>query len=624
MSQSPRPPEEAPIPASLGEASGAALPADADLDLLREYIAECREHIEAAETGLLALESRPDDREALDTVFRAFHTIKGTSGFLGLDWIRDLAHLAESLLARAREGEIRLSGGHADLALEACDALRVMVRGLEGLRGGDAAPRPPHYAALLERLRQPDEGEAQEAGGEVPRVGDLLVAAGKITRAQIEAAVAAQGGTPIGTALVRAGAASAADVARALREQKQIERSLRDATVRVSTERLDRLVNLVGELVIAHSLVAADPMLAGRRGDRLARHAAQAGKLVRELQELTMGLRMVPLRGAFQRMVRLTRDLGRRCQAPVRLLVEGADTEIDRQMVEALHDPLVHMVRNAVDHGIEGPAERLRAGKPLTGTLRLSAYHAGDNVVIELEDDGRGLDEARIRARAVARGLVPAAAPLSREETLALIFEPGLTTADRVTDISGRGVGLDVVRRGVEALRGRIDIASTPGRGTRFTLRLPLTLALGDAMVLRVAGERFLLPMAHIERTFPYGGNERVSLSGRGAAVRHQDAWLPLLRLHELFRLPPPDPARGILVAVRAHQRRAALLVDDIDGRQQIVIRSLGPGLGSIPGICGAAILGDGRVGLVLDVHGLLTSASTSGQPAAPACAGGR
>lgn len=616
----PRPHSEGPPPTAAPSAGGGpsppaagpapALPADTDLDLLQEYATECREHIEAAETALLALESDPDDRESVHTVFRAFHTIKGTSGFLGLDWIRDLAHLAENLLVRARDGEIRLTGGHADLALEACDTLRLLIHDLQSLAPGQAVELPAGYAALVADLRRPqNEAHAVSAKVSVPRVGDLLVATGRATREQVEQAIASRRDSPIGEALIRSGAASAADVARALRMQRRMGRGLRDESVRVSTERLDRLVGLVGELVIAQAQVAADPLVSHREHEALARRIASAGRLVRELQDLTMGLRMVPLRGTFQRMERLTRDLARRFQVPVQLLVEGADTEIDRRMVEGLNDPLVHMIRNAVDHGIEPGPERLRAGKPEAGTLRLAAYHAGDTVVIELSDDGRGLDAARIRASAAARGLISPGAALSEAETLALIFEPGLSTAPRVTEISGRGVGMDVVRRGIEALRGRIEVASRRGQGTRFTLRLPLTLALSDAMVLRVGDERFLLPAAHVERSFPAAGADYARLAPAGLAVRHQDAWLPVLSLDERFGGHPPEETRGILVAARAHRSRAALLVDEVLGQQQIVIRSLGRSLGEIPGICGAAILGDGRVGLVLDLHGLLSPA---------------
>jgi two-component system, chemotaxis family, sensor kinase CheA len=599
------------------------LPVDTDFDLLREYVNECREHIEGAETALLALETDPRDQEAINTVFRAFHTIKGTSGFLGLDWVRELAHRAESLLSRARECEIQLTGGYADLALEACDALKVMTQGLQDRRGGDEVPLPSNYAALLGELEHPeDAGLTESAPAAVPRIGDLLVAVGKASREQVEAAFSRGAGAPIGEALVRAGAVSAADVAQALRTQKQMEHGLRDATVRVSTERLDQLVNLVGELVILHSLMASAPA-ARRPREGGARHLAQAGKIVRELQDLTMGLRLVPLRGTFQRMARLTRDLARAIETPVRLLIDGADTEIDRKLVEALNDPLVHMIRNAIDHGVEPIDMRRRAGKPETATLRLNAYHAGDTVVIELADDGRGLDCEKIRARAIARGLIDGRVPLSDADTFPLIFAPGLSTAERVTDVSGRGVGMDVVRRGIDSLKGRIEVVSQPGHGTHFTLRLPLTLALSEAMVLRVGSERFLLPSGQIERSFRPSERELTSIAALGEIVWVQDTWVPLLRLHQLFNLTGARtaPADSIVVAVRAQGRRAALWVDEVLGQQQIVIRPLGRGVGAIPGIGGAAILGDGRVGLVLDVYDLLRTASVPDE-AGPIVAG--
>ena len=588
------------------------LPVETDLDLLREYVTECQDHIEHAETALLTLETQPGDKEAVHTVFRAFHTIKGTSGFLGLDPIRDLAHLAENLLGRARDGQITITGGYADLALHACDMLKAMIRSLTGRRGGETVALPEEFAALQRALEKPEvEPEDETPAPAIPRLGDMLVAAGKISREQLEETLRRHPNLPVGEALVRAGVLTSADVAHVLRSQQQLGRRTDEQTVRVSTQRLDRLIDLVGELVITHSLVAGDPAAEALRLERLGKNLTQAGKIVRDLQDLTVALRMVPLRGTFQRVARITRDVSRRRGVPVRLQIEGAQTEIDRKMVEALNDPLVHLIRNAVDHGIEAPPERRRAGKPEAGLLALRAYHAGDDVVIEISDDGRGLDRARILAKARERGLIEAAHEPSDAEAFALIFEPGFSTARQVTEISGRGVGMDVVKRSIAALKGRIDVESRPGRGTRFRLRLPLTLALTEAMLVRVGAERFLVPTSVIERCFRPAPGTLHSVAGAGELVTADGEPFPLLRLHQCFDVSGAitDPAAATLLLVRVEGRRTVLMADAIVGQRQIVVRSLGRGLGRIRGICGASVLGDGRVALVLDTRDLLTEA---------------
>ncbi|MFQ6096779.1 MAG: chemotaxis protein CheA, partial [Armatimonadota bacterium] len=489
------------------DAAGAALPLDADPDLLREFVVESLDHIEAAEASLLELEAEPEQSEPIHTVFRAFHTIKGSSAFLGLGGVERLAHLAEGLLTRARDGDILLTGGYADLALQSCDTLKAMIEGLQGMEPGTAFPVPDGYEDLVVRLADPDgagiSGEPSDDAVAVPRVGDILVAEGKVTREEVEVAARDQGPTPIGETLVKFGAASAADVGQALRTQRRMARlAASDTTVRISTDRLDSLLNMVGELVIAQSMIAQAPDVLERASARLSRNIAHTGKITRELQDLAMALRMVPLRPTFQKMARLVRDLAHKSDKQLQFVAEGEDTEIDRNMVEALNDPLVHMIRNAVDHGIEPPQERVQRGKDSTGTLRLRAYHSAGNVVIEVQDDGRGLDLDKILGRAVEKGLVESGRDLPDDEVYNLIFHPGFSTAEQVTEVSGRGVGMDVVKRGIESLRGRVEVASELGAGCTFTIRLPLTMAIIDAMLVRVGGERYLLPTVAMEESF--------------------------------------------------------------------------------------------------------------------------
>jgi len=597
------------------EASPARLPEDTDFDLLGEFAVECLDHISAAEAALLDLENNPTDAEPVNTIFRAFHTIKGTSGFLGLDRVQRVAHLAENLLDRARDGEIRVVGGYADLALNSCDALRTMIEGLEGVQPGEPLVLPDNYDALLEQLSDPEAaGVDEEADSEPLRTGDILVGKGQAERSQVEQAVATQGDRPIGQVLVEKGVATPSAVAGALRTQNKMRGKSNDVTVRVGTDRLDSLIEAVGELVITQSMVAQDPAVTDGSRPQLARNVSHADKIVRKLQDVSMSLRMVPLKATFGKMARLVRDLSHKAGKKVRFITEGEDTEIDRNMVEVLNDPLVHMMRNAVDHGVETPEKRIAAGKDPMGTIRLRAYNSAGNVVIDLADDGNGIDRDRVVAKATERGLIQPGEVLSDAEAFGLIFRAGFSTAEKVTDISGRGVGMDVVRSGIESLRGRVDVTSQPGVGSTFTIRLPLTMAIADAMLVRVAGNRYLLPIVSIEQSFrPDAGQLSTVAGGRGEVVNVRGELLPLFRLYDIFKLSGANtnPLEALLIIIEGEGERYALMVDELLGQQQVVIKTLGHAFGQVPGVSGGAILGDGRVGLILDAAGILKLAQT-------------
>ncbi|MCK4626770.1 MAG: chemotaxis protein CheA, partial [Phycisphaerae bacterium] len=497
------------------------LPEDTDQEIMSEFIVECLDHISAGEASMLDLESNPDDNELVNTIFRAFHTIKGTSGFLGLDHIQKLAHLAENLLDRAREGEIQITGGYADLALKSGDTLRAMIDALEGVEPGDKLTIPENYADLMEQLSDPEgHGIGSGGGDDEMRLGEILVGKGLAEREEIEEATKDQGDRKIGEVLVEKKIVNAGDVAKALRTQKQLQgKPATSASIRVGTEKLDNLINMVGELVIAQSMVAQDPDVDGSAMPRLTRNIAHAGKIIRELQDLTMSLRMVPLKSLFQKMTRLVRDLARKAGKDVQFVTEGEETEIDRNMVEMLNDPLVHMIRNSVDHGIELADKRRESGKNPTGTVGLRAYHSAGNVVIELTDDGKGLDRDRILAKAHERNLIESGKELTESEIFGLIFQAGFSTAEKITDVSGRGVGMDVVRKGIESLHGRVDVASKSGEGSTFTMKLPLTMAITDAMLLSVGSEHYLLPTVSIEQSFRPADGSISTVAGEGEMV---------------------------------------------------------------------------------------------------------
>jgi two-component system chemotaxis sensor kinase CheA len=427
--------------------------------------------------------------------------------------------------------------------------------------------------------------------------------------------IAAAGGSPAHHWRARSPAMTADEAVAEEPEQQAREAESGDAWVRVRTDRLDRLVEMVGELVIAQAMIAQDSVVTSELDDAVRRKVGHAGKIIRELQDLSISLRMVPLKPTFRRLARVARDAAQRTGKRVSFVLRGEDTELDRTMVETLADPLVHMIRNAVDHGLEDAAGRAAAGKSGEGRIEVAAYHAGGNLVVEVSDDGRGLDRDVILEKAIRQGIAERDRNYTEHDIFQFIFAPGFSTAAEVTSLSGRGVGLDVVRRGVDSLRGRIEITSQRGAGSTFAIRLPLTLAITDGMLVRVATERFIIPTVNIQVSFRPEPKHLSTVTGSGELVLLRDQLLPVLRLYELFDLPGAceEACAGLLVVVGADERRCALLVDELLGQQQVVAKTLGSGVGKVHGVSGGAILGDGRVGLILDVQELIGLARESG-----------
>lgn len=555
-----------------------------------EFLTEAREHLERSEKAILDLEQRPEDIELINTVFRAFHTIKGVAGFMKLGPIVTLAHSGECLLDGARSSRLKLDGSSLGLILKGCDLLGQLLNAMEG----KAAPTQSRFHLIADALEKASRGEAVDysalgvAATEAATTAETAANAGAVASAAGNAETANKGGS----AAVRS-----------------------DQTVKVSTLRMDALVDMVGELVIANQMVVQDPMIRGITSQQLQRNLATVGKIVRDLQTVSMSLRMVPIKATFQKMTRLVRDLSAKSGKRITLHTEGDDVELDRNMVEVIADPLVHMVRNSCDHGLETPEQRTAAGKGPAGNLWLRAYHSGGAIVIEIEDDGRGLSRDKIVAKAVERGIYEPDRPIAEipdAEVFNLIFLPGFSTAEKVTDISGRGVGMDVVRRNIEGLRGKIDIRSTAGKGTTFAMRLPLTLAIIDGLVVRVGEQRYVIPTLSVEQSFRPAAKDIHTLANRLEMVMVRGELLPVHRLDKLLNVPgcSNQGQERLLVLVEAHGNRACLAVDAILGQQQVVIKSLGRGIGARAGVAGGAVLGDGRVALILDVAGVLSEAA--------------
>ncbi|MCW5777715.1 MAG: chemotaxis protein CheA, partial [Phycisphaeraceae bacterium] len=551
---------------------------------LQDFLCEAREHITASEEALLALEHDNGNIELINTVFRAFHTIKGVSGYMGLGPIVSLAHGAEQLLDGARSGTLSLGRDELDLILASCD----MMTRLIGVLEGSAAPPSSEFDSIVRCLASAARGESCAEGRPAPRH---------------ETGGRGQEVSPAALAEAKPSQVMSASIARRA-----------DQTVKVSTSRMDNLVTMVGELVIAQQMVVQDALRLESTDQRLQRTLSHMGKIIRDLQEVSMSLRMVNLKGTFQKMTRLVRDVSQKAGKQIVCETEGEDVELDRNVVEEITDPLVHMIRNACDHGVEPADVRVAAGKGPTGRVTLRAYHSGGAIVIEIEDDGRGLDRARLLAKAKAKGLVPVDADdasMSDSEVFSLIFQPGFSTAEQVTDISGRGVGMDVVRRNIEALRGKIEIRSILGQGTTFLMRLPLTMAIIDGMVVRVGSQRYVLPTLAIEHSFRPQVGDVYTFAGRGEMVKVRDSMLPIYRLNRVLSLDEGEQEflRGLFVVLESNDSRCCLLVDEIIGQQQVVIKTLGLGGTSLRGVSGGAILGDGRVALILDVAGIVAEA---------------
>ncbi len=605
------PPAEHPAdPASFSApadvASGDSVSFDLDDEsegTLGEFMVEAREHLTSAEEAMLSLENDAGNLELLNTVFRAFHTIKGVAGFLGLEPIVRLAHHAETMLDLARNNKLALDSGRVDLILGSCDMLNELLGALEG----DRAPTQASHAALIKRIEAACDPDAEVAAPIRPATPEPD-----------------QPGSPAEPADAADAAPESAPVVPAPPARQPAKAVTAAQTVKVSTPRMDHLLDLVGELVIAHQMVVQDGMIQQIKSQKTTRNLMQSGKIVRDLQEVAMSLRMVTIRGAFQKMSRLVRDISAKSGKQIDLRMEGEDTELDRTVVDEIADPLVHMIRNACDHGLEPAEERIAAGKSARGTLNLRAYHQGGAIVIEVADDGRGLKRDKILKKAIEKGLIPADRnpdDIPDAEVFNLIFAPGFSTADKVTDISGRGVGMDVVRRNIEALRGKCEITSKPGMGTTFRMSLPLTMAIIDGMIVRVGTQRYVIPTLSIEQSYRPTPDQLHTVAGRGEMASVRGSLLPIYRLNRIFNLKEglEDVSEALLIVLESHDSRCCLLVDEILGQQQVVIKSLGQGLGSIRGVSGGAILGDGRVALIVDVSGLIAQAvRCAPEPAAP------
>jgi two-component system chemotaxis sensor kinase CheA len=589
-----------------------------DASLLSEFIAEAQEHFANADDALLRLGAAPADIDIINELFRVFHTIKGVAGFLSLDAIQALAHATESLMDKAREKIFVLNSSAIDLIFSTVDTLKQEVESLTvALENNATYVVQEIMDQVIASVNAMNDSLANNKP--MPKLGEILISQGKVVPSEVESVLHEQErrpGTKMGEILVERGVVAPSDITQALEKQGAPVKGVVvvKESVKVDTEKLDKLVDMIGELVITESMVTGELEGKNFQSSRLGVNARQLKKITRQLQEIGLSMRMMSLKATFNKMARLVRDLAHKAGKEIGFVSEGEDTELDKSVIEHIADPLVHMIRNSADHGLEPPDEREAAGKPRTGKITLKAYQKGGSICIEIQDDGRGLNRDAIFKKAVEKGILEPNAQVSDSEINHLIFAPGFSTAAQVTDISGRGVGMDVVKKNVEALRGRIEIHTKQGEGTTFIIHLPLTLAIMDGMVVCAGNERYILPTFSVVENFKPALSDLTDVMGYQKMVMCHGQLLPLYSLAEVMgKKNTVTVEDGIVMVVEDAGKRTGLLVDKIVGQQQTVIKKLGDGVGKIEGVSGGAIMPDGKVSLIIDIAETVKLAAKSG-----------
>ncbi len=581
-------------------------------ELIQQFISESQELLEKAEESLLQLERESDNQEYIAQAFRALHSFKGNAGLFGYGDLEKLSHQAETVLENIKEHRTAPGGEIFSLLLEVLDVLRQSLVSLAGGGSAQISGLLGWLSLLLETtadpLPQEDDPENFPAVPEMEEGGSETAEqqAGIPSRKTQEVRAPGQPeSNPMNKRRAGDERRSGAD-----RRQKEEGAVTPRQSVRVDVEKLDKLLDLVGELVIAEAMVAQNPDLKtiDLSLDRFEKSVLHLEKISRDLQDNITAIRMIPLSGTFRRTIRLVRDLAQKADKKVELELIGEETEVDKTVIEQINDPLVHLMRNAIDHGIETQAQRAAAGKTETSRIVLEAKYVGSEVWISLRDDGRGLNREKIVTKAQEKGLLTGdGADLRDEEVWQIIFQPGFSTADTVTDVSGRGVGMDVVKRNIENLRGKVAVRSKKGQGTEISLRLPLTLAIIDGMIVRVGQAHYIIPIASIKESLrPKDGDITPMMDGQ-EVVNIRGALVPVVRLHEIFNLPTNCTclSDGLIIVVENQGQVLCLFVEELVGQQQVVIKGLSSYIGDLPGISGCTILGDGSISLIIDIAGI-------------------
>jgi two-component system, chemotaxis family, sensor kinase CheA len=604
-------------------------------DIVEEFLVESHENLDQLDTDLVALEQEPDSRERLSSIFRTIHTIKGTSGFLAFHRLEEVTHVGENMLSRLRDGALELTPQRTSVLLRMVDTVRSLLASIEASGGEGSVDVSAVVAEISAAMEDTPAAAAPNPAAEpVPAVAEPAEAVVEVAEvveaptaeAPVEPAAVAEAPAPVAEAPAPVAEAPAVPVVPAPRPAPaaevapepeavadggsgQARRGVADSTIRVDVDLLDELMLLVGELVLTRNQIV---QYVGRSNDTdLVRASQRLNLIASELQEGVMKTRMQPIDHIWSKLPRVVRDLGLQLQKSIRLEMEGRDTELDKTLLEAVKDPLTHLVRNSVDHGVEDAETRVRVGKPAEGVLTLRAKHESGQVVVEVADDGAGIDPARVGAKAVERGLITqeALGRMNPQDVLQLIFLPGFSTAARVTNVSGRGVGMDVVKTNIESIGGTIEVESVPGKGTCTRLRIPLTLAIVPALTVECAGDRYAIPQISLQELVSLDAEKAanaVEEVGGAPVYRLRGELLPLVRLTDVLGLTSDRHDGHVVIAVlRSEGRRFGLVVDRVINTEEIVVKAVGGQLKAIGLYSGATVLGDGTVALILDVQAL-------------------
>jgi two-component system, chemotaxis family, sensor kinase CheA len=606
-------------------------------EILNEFLVETEEMIELLDQRFISLESDPTNRAMLDEIFRAMHSMKGSGGFLGFTRLVDVAHRAENILNKLRQGEMAVTPTVINVVLEAVDVVKLLVADiresgtdihvevvaisakldnvLAGQEAAQAEPAVPTPAAISDTLSHADPAHQTPSPS---KLGEILIQEGSASKEQVLEALEQQDRKlPLGEILVQSGVITERALESALQKQsKPTKGGEDDQTIRVETSRLDSVMNLVGELVLGRNRLMKlgggleqsyenEPLVRG-----LTETLAQLNLVTTDLQLAVMKTRMLPIRKVLAKFPRMVRDLSQKLNKQVRLELHGEETELDKSVADEVGDPLVHIVRNAIDHGIELPAERQASGKALEGLVRIAASQEGNSIVIRIQDDGKGLQTDRIKAKALSRGIVSEAelASMDPRDVLNMVFLPGFSTADKVTDVSGRGVGMDVVRTNIRRINGSVEIDSQVGKGSVITIKLPLTIAIIQALLVEVEQATFAIPLGSVIEAVKITKDDIKTINGREVLTLRERV-LPLLRLSEEFEIPRDTTCdKFYVVVVGMGERHVGVIVDRLRSQEEVVIKSMGDYLSDIKGVAGATITGEGKVVLILDIPELVQS----------------
>ncbi len=577
--------------------------------IIDEFMIETNEIIESLDSNLVKLEKDPANLDLLNEIFRGAHTMKGTSGFLGFGELMRLTHNMEDVLNKLRKNELQVAEETMDVLLEAVDFVKLVLQDIIDNNQGNT-----DINGIIEKLKRIYEEQTATAGTARPSESTEETEEKEPSQSEDQETPEIWEDEPE----VEASAKSVES--RPSQTESQSVSTLQkafgkkvDSTIRVGVDRLDSLVNMVGELVLGRNalLQTIGKLQAEHEGegilDNLQQSSSQINLITTELHVAIMKMRMLQVGHVFNKFPRVVRDLSRDLSKKIDLEISGEETELDKSVIEEINDPLVHLIRNSVDHGIELPEDRVKSGKPERGIIKLSAYQIGNNIIIEVADDGKGMNIEVIKQKAIERGLTTSetAEELSRKEILNFIFQPGFSTAAKTTNVSGRGVGMDVVRTNIEKLKGTIELSSEEGKGSLVTIRLPLTLAIIQGLLVESENDIFAIPLTSVIETVVISPDQ-IKYINQKKVVKHRDTILPLVDLTEaLFNKSPEKRDRLRVVVVGLAEKKLGLIVESLLGQEEVVIKSMGEYLGNTPGVAGATIMGDGRVRLILDLASL-------------------